>query len=330
MKARASAKASRRAKNARTKSRRAARSANARQPLSSELLLVNRIVGAQQRGRALAAVPTLHDIIYNFTAETKRYAYKSGFAVGELAAVHFHGINVLERILYAAGMGNVLYYTFESEAKITSAKSASVFSLGAPAHYFEAGIIAGFLSEETGRNIEARETHCKLAGSEFCQFEASPSANPFADVLQEGGLDTEAKLLAEAIAKHANAGASEFSEEYFVLSMMPLLREPLLGSVTKLAYVLGKRLAYELPDAVASLPSILKYLRISGTLDVRKGGGRVAGMTVTVLYSHAMSLSGFVQISSALLQGYLSTVYRTACSVNKSTVAGAYRVVFKA
>ncbi|MEM3215974.1 MAG: 4-vinyl reductase [Candidatus Micrarchaeaceae archaeon] len=287
-------------------------------PASFELLLISRIINVRENAQIRGAF-SLQDLIYNFTEETKRYAYKSGLAIGELAAAHFPGVSSLERILASAGMGNILYAPFETEVKITSARAHNTsIKINTNAHYFESGIIAGFLSKETGRHIDARETHCIFNGSDFCQFEASSSVSPFANISSVSSLEIATKLLAEAVRNNQQS-----NEDYFALSFLPLLREPLLSSATNLVYILGKRIAHEMQNENEAFALLANYIHLS-RIRSTKGENEIE-----LQYPHSLSSDGFLQISSALLRGYLSSAHKSACSAERHMSAGAYRVLFK-
>ncbi|MGC8547962.1 MAG: V4R domain-containing protein [Candidatus Micrarchaeia archaeon] len=282
---------------------------------SIELLLIKRIASSEHDS---CRPMNLQDLVYNFTPETKRYAYKSGFATGELAAIHFPGALTLERILAAAGLGKVIYYPFPDAVKITSARKMLSFSFGTNSHMFESGLIAGFLSKETGRRVEAIETHCMLNNSSFCQFEASRRIDPYLGLTYIGRFDKLSELLAEGI----DAEPCSFNSDYYLISLLPLLQKPLLNSVSKLMYILGKRLGEERPEAKSEIPKILRYLHIPGNVSENMHA-------INLQYPHELSMSGFVLLSTFLLRGYIATAMKLRSSLLQRVSKGAYIVSIK-
>ncbi|MEM3781354.1 MAG: V4R domain-containing protein [Candidatus Micrarchaeaceae archaeon] len=312
------------------KNRKQAKEKTAQKPRSTELFLIGKIVNSSGAVQAHMAL-RLQDLIYNIAEETKKYAYKSGLALGELAASHFSGLSSLERILASAGLGHVLYAPFETEAKITSARAHGIsINANTNVHSFESGIIAGFLSRQTAKRLHVRETHCVFNGSEFCQFEINSSLNPFAGLSYIDNIDSASRLLAAAASAASSAPAAAHdikaaSEDYFSLSFMPLEREPLLSAAEKLAYAIGVRASKYMRSENSGLSMLANYINLGFDTVNIKGKSK----TFVLRYPHSLSSSGFLRVSSALVKGYLCSSHGSSCSVERRLSAGAYHVLFK-
>ena len=285
--------------------------------LSRELWLVKSALNINEEEHYERSMG-LQDIIYNFTPEMQRLAYNSGFAYGELVANHFPSVSTLERILLAAGFGKVLYYPFETHAIITSKSMHTPLKLGHNVHYFESGLISGFMSTHLHSKIEVVEKHCALNTSNFCQFVASPNENPFSSMLGYEDLNSAARLLHE----YSTQRTGGMSEPYYAFSLLPILQEPLLGEAVKLAYLLGKRLGEIEADASKQASLLALYMGLGSKLAIKS-----RGVKLLVDYPHSLSIGGDVDLSSALLRGYLSNVYKSRCIIErKANAKGTYEV----
>jgi len=283
---------------------------------STELVLLGKLINGEGYSERQFLLP---DLIYTLASETKKYAYKSGTALGMLAAVHFKGINSLEKILEAAGFGKVVYYPFESEVIITSARSHSSFAFETNVHYFEAGLIAGFLSKSTGTKIECKESHCRFNNSSFCQFVASPTIDPYLDISSSEDIDKSAQSLLEAV-NHFHVSGSKPDEAYYYLLVSPLLREPLLTASSKVLYNIGQSLA-NISKPEMELEKLFKFLQIRGSQARNNKPNKLI-----LHYSISNSHSGYVLLTSSLLQGYLEGAYNSRSTLSKRLVHGAYVV----
>ena len=253
----------------------------------------------------------LQDIVYNLSDSTRRLAYKAGFSLGETTNRHFPGLASLEKILSSAGFGKILYYPSETRALITSRKSSGIADLGlGKMHAFEAGIIAGHLSSLMKREIGVREAHCSLGGAQFCQFIASPHENAYEGTGTEEGLEAAAAILRRAV----SAGGPGMTEPYRMLSMLPIMRRPLSAEVEKLFYALGKKLAVS--DDNAREEGIRRLAAYSGA---KKADVEANARTAKVVLRFDLynSVGSFLDLTSALLSGYLGGAY-PRCSITQS------------
>ncbi len=276
---------------------------------SQELLLISRLM---KENESYERPIFIQDLVYNLALEMKIYAYKAGFAIGELAEQHYPGASTLEKLLLGAGMGKVVYYPFEFHAVITSSKRKGG-NAGTNMHVFESGLISGFLSAESGTTINVAETHCANYKDDFCQFLATRDINPYKDLFAIESIDKATEILSEAI-----KAENKYNKDYYLLSFLPLMEKPLLNSAAKLFYVLGQNLAKINPGEGETLPLLLNYLHIGGKIG--KNG------IIEMEYSHEMSSTGFVLLNEMLVRGYLENALHCKVNVKQHINKGAYRV----
>ena len=281
------------------KVRRTAKASIAEMPKSTELYLLSQILKSKEHGEQFAS---LQSIIYNFTNETRQFGYKAGFALGELFAKHFE-LDKLQELFEHAGFGKLLYNPAEHEA-IAIATASSEVDAGMNMHIFEAGMLAGFFSAKTGKALGAEETHCLLNGGK-CTFligvGKAPQSNAIAD------FSKAAEMIERSI------GHSKACENYYLLSFLPILQQPLLSSSAKLAYLLGKRLGYKGVDA----EQLASYLQVDG---------KMSNSEMILSYSHLLSHSGYVLVSSMLLRGYLQSRFKKGVAVEQHLSRGRYEL----
>ncbi len=271
----------------------------------------------------------MQDIIYNFEKETKELAYRYGYEIGEALFKHFNSDNTLSKMLESAGFGKILYYPFESKTMITS---YAVDNLGMNSsikmHDFEAGIMAGYLSQHSKTRLDAEEVHCKFAGSEFCQFVISQRTAVREAGEGIGDIDTASMMAMKALKGGKYGGACE---SYYLLESAPLEREPLRHIVRKMLFVLGKKISGKEEEAGREGNAAGKaaaFARLSGYAGV--DAVSMAGKKPNALrlrYSHLNSASGFIDLSSSLLAGFANGAYKRKIKVVKRLNAnGSYTV----
>ncbi len=246
---------------------------------------------------------SVQDILYNASPAMRQLAYKSGFSVGkEIYQKSGNSTGVLFGILEKAGFGKVLYYPFEDKLVIkTMGGGAEASKVNFNAHEYICGLIAGYMSAFTGMEINTAETECVYNNSQSCTFESKPGSGTYEG---EGSLDLDS--IAETISKNMGTDGG-VQQDYYMLSMLPMTSEPLLGEVSKILYLSGIKLAQgvDAKDAHKVLRRMAKYFDME---DVRMAG-RGAGKAMTLEYKPYNSTNQFVRLSSSMFAGFASGLY---------------------
>lgn len=246
----------------------------------------------------------IQDILYNSVPEMHSLAFKSGYNLGAESYRHADGgMLPLEHLLENAGIGKPLYHPFESKTVFTSyATRLGSHNVGVNIHVFEAGIISGYLSAHSGRNVSVRETACAFNGASYCMF-----------VAQEGSYVPAIKYLSlhEAIAavRHAMLHTERHrgNENYYMLSIRPLFADPIFGETSSFLYLMGKLLAAQnLPTPERALALASSFLRV-GHARIAQTKGK--GLEITLKYNPTTASGRFVDLTSAFISGMVKGSY---------------------
>ncbi|MDE1855115.1 MAG: 4-vinyl reductase [Candidatus Micrarchaeota archaeon] len=249
----------------------------------------------------------LQDIIYNSAPEMRSLAFKSGYALGTevYRSANNGGIATLEHVLVHAGFGKVIYHPFELMSTFTSyAPRSGGQNLGLNVHVFETGLIAGYLSAHTGQRIGVQETACVFNGANHCMFVAKVGSTVNAEAYKRLGLQEVILALRHAL---LHAERRKANESYYILSIKPLLNEPVLSEATKFLYVVGKMLVSQFPSEPAkTIEQSSSLLNISSS---RLKSNRKKGVSLSLSYDHETSSGSFVDLSTALISGLMKGAY---------------------
>ena len=243
----------------------------------------------------------IEDLIYSLTPKLARTAYKFGYSIGiDIFENSRKEQNMLVPVLGRLGFRNIVYQPFRDALVIKSgSRNPSVRKIGAKIHSFEAGIIAGYTSAHSGELINTIEKECIYNGDSACRFVSNTgrtfgsSSNPSL----EDVIDTIA----------ANMHEIKFSDRsevaYHMLPLMPMAKQPLRSEIAKIFYLIGIELSqrYGKDEAEALLDNIARYFGIS------KGLAKIAPKTaeVQLRYSYHNSNSAFVELSTAMVRGFI-------------------------
>jgi predicted hydrocarbon binding protein len=289
-------------------------------PKNREHALISRVL------RSPASVPRRHllvqDLIYNTAREFQTLAFKSGFNLGSEAYRHSNrSISSLEHILENAGLGKVVYYPFESKSIITSRSIRSGgMNIGTNLHIFEAGVISGYMTAHTKKHISVREQTCVFNGASTCEFVATAGG---IDSGEQNPIDfpTVVRTLSSVI---SGTEKQENNETYYMLSMKPLLTEPLFSEAVKFMYVTGKVLSRNLRDFDRS---VLTAANLLGIGKAKLSKDRKGNASLALIYSHDTSINKYVDLSTALLAGMLKGAYGKKVEMTRSVDSkGIYNV----
>ncbi len=271
--------------------------------------------------------PMLHASIYNSTASMKRFAYSYGFSVGKEISVISGGKGILHllNVLDNSGMGRMLYTPAGDVAIIkSSTKSKHKLQTGVRMHDYEAGMISGYLSAYTSKTINTTETHCRHSGDEFCQFASNDS---FPERLDEDRVPADMMGKMVEMVCDSTGGPQGKAKSYFLLSVLPVLRRPLIDESSGLMMALGESLALykrdlQMADALSRLASFFDI-----THQAREKRGVI---TVTLKYLPYNSTSGFVELSTKAFIGFLSKSFNSPVRLSKSMRNDVYTVRMRA
>ncbi len=178
---------------------------------------------------------SMHTMLYSVTESLGILAYKYGFTVGRMLYNSNKRIDSLFAFLEQGGMGKVLYTPSADILYITSARRGSVKTIAAaPAHNYEAGVIAGFMASYTGKDISTVETACVLNGGEECVF-ASGKLDRHALHMNGNANSTISGIAYKMINTEFGNGADFYTN----LSIQPLLHSNIVSKLSGLMLLAG-------------------------------------------------------------------------------------------
>ncbi|MGC8710381.1 MAG: hypothetical protein ACP5RF_02115 [Candidatus Micrarchaeia archaeon] len=265
---------------------------------SLEELLEDRVF---ERKVNILNAPLMHDILYSATPTLRDLAYKSGFSFGrELYAKSDGTVNKLLETLEFAGLNNVLYYPFEDKIMITAIPGDKQ-SIGKGMHVYESGIIAGYLSATSKKMINVVETESGMPNGSRCQFIAKPEgAFRIGNYYTSYDLKNIVDNLANSI---YNSNGAKVSEEFLMLSMLPLTKDPIAKEISKLFYLAGLKIRENYGSSKEVFEKMAAQLGLK--VDSRSKGS--AEPALKLHFDELNSVRGFVDISSALFAGAVSS-----------------------
>ncbi len=278
-----------------------------------EELVIKKLMQKPQKipGRSLE----VQEIVYNSASELKSLAFKSGFNIGSEAYRHSTGsINSLSNLLEHGGLGKAIYYPFESHSIFTfyGAKSGGI-NLGSNIHVFEAGIISGYLSAHAKRQIGVEETDCVFNGSRRCKFVAKAGQEKSWSEYPESDYSNTVRALQTLLSRFPKHGAGG---SYYLLSVRPLLGEPVFSEVMKFLYLTGKLVGRSSRGDVGKLATEASHFLRIGSAKVSRD--RKGGIKLSVAYPRDVSSGHFVDMSMAFLSGIIKGSSGKGISVSRS------------
>ncbi len=261
----------------------------------------------------------LHALLYGATRSLNILGYKYGFTVGRTLHSRHKRIESLFAILERGGLGKVLYTPSSDKSYIRSSASGNqVMRIEAGrVHYYEAGMIAGFLSSHTKAYMRTEETSCVMSGDPECTFVSSTTAP-----ISYGGLgrgpDSLVKDMAEVAKGRKGSGASDY---YTYLSMQPLLSGRISEKLAGLMFAAGRELR------VSSHESIGEIVKTAG-LFIGAGAKMVkntkAKKSIVLRYNSFGSV-GYVALTSPIFAGAVGGEYKAGRTYSRLK-DGAYSV----
>ena len=271
----------------------------------------------------------VEDLMYNITDAMEYLAYKFGISVGRAVFVKSsQDENVLFEVLEKLGLGRIYYYPSTDQTLIRAHSSAPVISIGRNIHIYECGIVSGYLSALTGLIINTVEKRCRYNSADSCEFVSTPSMQPVRHVAGE----TSPTKIIDAIAekfKQTRYSKQEIRYDYHILPMLPMQEKELLGSMSDLLYIIGRRYA-ELTkegDSTESLVNIANHFCIR-KVEVRRESGEIRN--INLKYNNYNSRDAYVTLSSAMFNGFVSYMTNSSGTMSRYIDAdGSYTVSIK-
>ncbi|MGI0141903.1 MAG: V4R domain-containing protein [Candidatus Micrarchaeales archaeon] len=293
------------------------------QPINSEEFLIKGL--SSSRKHIAASSHILPELLYNITPSTKSLGYNRGFQIGLRLCVNHNKANNITPLINAlenAGFRHILYHPHKNNV-IIEAHHHPEHEIGAPKdmHVFEAGLIAGYLTQSTGMEMNGVENQCVHRGGNMCQFliELNPDIRRIESF---EGMDQISEVMRSTLLKKRME--REISENYFALQMLPFTEGPLHIEVSKLLYVLGERvgLNFKINEQTMEKLSTLFCLK---EIKIIKEKKRVRGIRID--YKHNLSTAAYTDLVSAFLTGMIFSIYnRTPKPSRRLNGSGTYTV----
>ncbi len=264
----------------------------------TEGLLVRSILNPS---RELRDGIVIEDLIYSLTPKLARTAYNFGYSIGmDISANSKKEKNTLVPVLGRLGFRNIVYQPFRDALVIKSgSRNHDAKKVGAKIHSFEAGIIAGYLSAHSGEIINTVEKECIYNGDPVCRF-VSNTGRAFGS---NSNPSLEDVIDSIAVNFHEIRFSDRSEVAYHMLPLIPMTKQPLRAEITKIFYLIGIELSqrYSGNGAKALLENIARYFGTS------QGPVKIAPKTaeVQLMYSYHNSNSAFVELSTAMIRGFI-------------------------
>ena len=273
------------------------------------------------------SLPLLPELLYNLTPGTKNLAYLSGFSCGlDLSLKHnkSNTINTLFGALENAGFTHIMYYPSRRDLIISAKHLDCATDLKKNIHTFEAGLIAGYLSESTGRRVNIVERQCTHGQANSCQFLVEKFGKMQDPQIYEG-IDSGVKAISNSLSSRKNH--SRISDSYYMLQMLPLTQGAISQDLSKLLFVIGARAAGEKfkfdNQSTLNLASLIAARQIK---IVRKGRGI---SSVRITFTRASSISAYTDLATSLLAGIISKGQSKQARISRTMNGdGSYLVTF--
>ncbi|MDE1825638.1 MAG: 4-vinyl reductase [Candidatus Micrarchaeota archaeon] len=274
-----------------------------------------------------SSLPLLPELLYNLTPGTKNLAYLSGFSCGlDLSLKHNKGntINTLLCALENAGFTNIMYYPSRRDLIISAKHLDCSTDLKKNIHTFEAGLIAGYLSESTGRRVNVVERQCAHNSRNSCQFLTERFGKMQIPESYEGvdsGVDAIAKSVSSA------KPLSRISDSYYILEMLPLTKGTIPQDLSKLLFIIGAKAAGEkFKFANQNMGNLASLIAARQVKIERKGRGI---SSIKIIFTRTSSISAYTDLATALMAGIISKAIKKQASISRTMNSdGSYSVTF--
>ncbi len=241
-------------------------------------------------------------LIYSSIPSLSELAYSKAFSIGKSIFRHSdRSIDTLLSVLGRSGIRYATYNDFESHSVIT-AKNPSAPDLGANMHIFEAGLMAGFLSGQSGRRTYVEEVSCACNGRDQCRFISSEQP-PIVHKPGRSGIE-----ILEQLSRYLNDWEKQkkIPEEYLMSLFMPIMDGQIAEELEPLFYASGKRIAEDVPSAQRSIEMLSSLSGVQISARYSKNG---TIKNLNARYGDFSSRLDFIRLSRAMIFGFLDKRY---------------------
>ena len=262
---------------------------------------------------------SLNTILSNLTPSMRKISYKHGYSIGKSIYSMFGDVDALLRFIELGGMRKALYYPYGELSIIHSKPNLSVINCGLNIHFYESGIIAGYLSAYLDKNVDVIESRCISNNSSECQFNASYSSG-------EPNFFEEKKCLPSSLISRSISDGNNTSINlpYHMLSITPILESKnIISNLSKILYLSGNELSKSSSskNLEENLKKMASYLGVSAP-KLKTQKQKV--IEVQLQYNKYNSIKEYVSITSNLFTGFIKSVtnknVETSITINKDNV----------
>ena len=262
---------------------------------------------------------SLNTILSNLTPSMRKISYKHGYSIGKSIYSMFGDVDALLRFIELGGMRKALYYPYGELSIIHSKPNTNGISCGLNIHFYESGIIAGYLSAYLDKTVDVMESSCVANGSSMCQFNASYGSG--APNFFEEKKCLSPSLISRSISDGNN---TSINLPYHMLSITPILESKnIISNLSKILYLSGNELSKSSSskNLEENLKKMASYLGVSAP-KLKTQKQKV--IEVQLQYNKYNSIKEYVSITSNLFTGFIKSVtnknVETSITINKDNV----------
>ncbi len=262
---------------------------------------------------------SLNTILSNLTPSMRKISYKHGYSIGKSIYSMFGDVDALLRFIEVGGMRKALYYPYGELSIIHSKPNTNSVSYALNIHFYESGIIAGYLSAYLDKNIDVIESRCVANGSSECQFNASYGSG-------EPNFFKENKCISPSLISRSisDGNNSSINLPYHMLSITPILESKNITlGLSKILYLSGIELSKSssLKNLEENLRKMASYLGVSAP-KLKTQKRKIIEMQLQ--YNKYNSIKEYVSITSNLFTGFIKSVtnknVEASITINKDNV----------
>lgn len=254
----------------------------------------------------------LQTTIFLTTTSMRKLAYKHGYSIGRSLYVNYGESDKLLSFIESGGIGNLFYYPYGEFTIIKSKVQKIDQNCNTNVHFYEAGVMAGYLSGFLDKDINVIETTCVNNGAESCQFNASYSIlEPTFSGIKKIQLQNLIKLAIQ------NTNKENINNPYQILSLFPILNSKELTKIlSKLLFISGYTLSENsnVNNLKESLDKLSRY--IGTNILYQKTGNKKKSLKINITYNNLNSILEYVSLTSNLFVGLITGVTKKEVKTN--------------
>ena len=262
-------------------------------------------------GRRISSKAMLFpSIIYSSSHALRELAYSKGYSFGRMVFQRSSGgIRGLEAALDGGGLRKPLYRASAHKA-IISAAVRPCKNIGGRIHYFEAGMIAGYMSASTGRHLEAVEMRCAGNGDPECSFHIGPAGT----IARQKAGDLSPMELVSKIAGclGVESAKDDAGEPYYISVSAPLCNGGLAAHTAAIARAAGEKAVLLAGMGKHTDTQIKEMFALEGVHSSNSGKRTL----VVIEHSHLGSSKGIADVPVGFVAGMAEGAGRNASAAN--------------